>query len=283
MSTNTSEKRERQGSLKLVNPATIQRWGAFYVAETGLLAISKWWFSILLGSFLNPFFYLTSLGIGVGTLINARMGNVGVDGVSYIKFLAPALLAQVAMNDFVMECTFPVLNGFKWDKRYFAMNSTTLSGGQIALGTYLAAFVKTSITTTIYYLVLSSFGAINFIKDFLILPAVIFPAACFAAVMLGATATPENDDLFLNIMSRMLMMPLFLFSGTFYPLHTLPTFLQYLGYASPLWHSVELGRWIAYGHSINGSILIIHFAYLAILLVAGLTYARHRFNYRLAK
>ena len=275
--------RERLGSLKLVNPAGIERFGTLYVAEARIRTISKWWVSILSGSLLNPFFYLTSLGVGVGTLINARMGNAGVDGVSYIKFLAPALLAQVAMNDFMAETTFPVLQGFKWEKIFFAMNATSLSGRQIALGTYLGALVKTTITTSIYYCVLTAFGALQFFNDLPILIAVIYAAGCFAAVMMGAAATPENDDLFLNIMGRLLIMPLFLFSGTFYPLHSMPTILQYIGYISPLWHSVELGRWISYGHHIDTPILALHLGYLAVMCLGGLLYSTRRFEYRLTK
>jgi lipooligosaccharide transport system permease protein len=273
----------RVGSLKLVNPAKIKRFGTLYVAEARIRTLWKWRISILSGSLLSPFFYLTSLGVGVGTLINARVGNAGVDGVSYVKFIAPALIAQVAMNDFMTESTFPVLHGFKWEKVFFAMNATTLNGRQIALGTYLAAATKTLVTTSIYYGVLSLFGAVHFWGDFLMILAVVYAAGCFAAIMMGAAATPENDDLFLNIMGRLLIMPLFLFSGTFYPLHSMPTILEYVGYVSPLWHSVELARWIAYGHSIQGNVLAIHFVYLAVMFVAGIWYSAKRFEYRLTK
>ena len=224
-----------------------------------------------------------SLGVGVGTLINSNIGPRGIDGVTYLTFLAPALLASVAMTDFMNEVTFPVLHGFKWEKVYFSMNATTLSGRQIALGTYIAALVRTLATTFIYYLVLAGFGAVHFFADLPMVLGAVFGAGCFAAVMMGAAATPENDDLFLNIMGRLLIMPLFLFSGTFYPLHSMPTAVEYIGYLSPLWHSAELGRWISYGHHINGNILLIHIAYLSSMLIGGLMYATRRFEYRLTK
>jgi len=111
-----------------------------------------WIYSLLTVSLLNPFFYLASLGIGVGTFINNRAGGAGVDGVSYIVFLAPALLSSVAIQDFMGEVTFPVLQGFKWEKLFFAMNATPLTGRQIALGTYLASFIRTIVSVLIYFL-----------------------------------------------------------------------------------------------------------------------------------
>jgi len=111
----------------------------------------------------------------------------------------------------------------------------------------------------------------------------LFAAACFAAVMLAAAAATENDDLFLNLMGRVLIMPLFLFSGTFYPLTSMPVPLQAIGWVSPLWHATEMGRWVSYGHSISGAMIATHFIYLTILLIAGLLWAFNRFEYRLSK
>jgi lipooligosaccharide transport system permease protein len=198
-----------------------------------------WIFSLLTGSLLNPFFYLMSLGIGVGTFVNARAGSTGIDGVKYIVFLAPALLASVAMQDFMSEVAFPVLQGFKWDKIFFAMNSTPLSGRQIALGTYFASLIRTIGSVVIYFSVLLAFGAVDFWRAWPMAFTSLFAAGCFAAVMMGAAAATENDDLFLNLMGRVLIMPLFLFSGTFYPLSSSPLPLRMIGWISPLWHSTE--------------------------------------------
>jgi lipooligosaccharide transport system permease protein len=259
------------------------RRGTLYVMEARLRTMRRFFFSILTTSLLNPFFYLTSLGVGVGTFINNRAGSAGVDGVKYIIFLAPALLAAVAIQDFMGEVTFPVLQGFKWEKLFFAMNSTPITGLQIALGTYFAAMIRTIISTSIYFVVLLSFGAVHFSHAWPMLITSLYAAASFAAIMLGAAAATENDDLFLNLMGRLLIMPLFLFSGTFYPLTSMPIPLQAIGWISPLWHSTELGRWVSYGHHISGAMLLFHFAYLGTLLVLGLVWAVNRFEYRLSK
>ena len=240
-------------------------------------------FSLLTASLLNPFFYLASLGIGVGTFVNSRAGNAGVDGVKYIIFLAPALLASVAIQDFMSECTFPVLQGFKWEKLYFAMNATPLTGRQIALGTYLAALIRTIGSVLIYFSVLVAFRAVNPSQAWPMMFTALFAAAALAAVMLAAAAATESDDIFLNLMGRLLIMPLFLFSGTFYPLTSMPLPMQFIGWVSPLWHATELGRWVSYGHSISAMMIATHFIYLAALLIGGLLWAFNRFEYRLTK
>jgi lipooligosaccharide transport system permease protein len=279
----TNKTLTRQGSLVVVDAARAIRLGTLFVVEARLRTMAKWILSLLTSSLLNPFFYLMSLGIGVGTFINAKAGTAGIDGVKYIIFLAPALLAAVAMQDFMSEVTFPVLQGFKWDKNFFAMNATPLGGRQIALGTYFSSMIRTIGSILIYFFVLVGFGAVHPGRAWPMMLTSLYAAACFAAVMLAAAAAAENDDLFLNLMGRLLIMPLFLFSGTFYPLTSMPVALQIIGWISPLWHSTELGRWVSYGHHISGTMIFIHFAYLAAMLVGGLLWAFNRFEYRLSK
>ncbi len=257
--------------------------GAWYVTEARVRTLFRWIFSLLSSSLLNPFFYLMSLGIGVGTFVNARAGSTGIDGEKYIVFLAPALLAAVAIQDFMSEVTFPVLQGFKWDKTYFAMNATPLTGRQIALGTYFASLIRTIGSVVLYFAVLLGFGAVNFGRAWPMMLTSLYAAGCFAALMMAAAAATENDDIFLNLMGRLLIMPLFLFSGTFYPLSSMPWPLQTIGWISPLWHSTELGRWVSYGHQISPLMIVIHFTYLFALLVGGLLWAFNRFEYRLTK
>ena len=273
----------RRGSLVIIDTDRTLKRGVFYVIEARLRTMMHWIFSLLTGSLLNPFFYLASLGIGVGTFINQRAGSAGIDGVKYIIFLAPALLSAVAIQDFMGEVVFPTLQGFKWEKTFFAMNATPLTGRQIALGTYFSSLIRTIGSVVIYFAVLVGFGAVDPARAWPSMVTSLYAAACFGAFMLGAAAHAENDDLFLNLMGRLLIMPLFLFSGTFYPISSMPLPLQWLGWASPLWHATELGRWVSYGHHLSGSMIAIHFGYLAIFLVTGLLWAFNRFDYRLSK
>jgi len=93
----------------------------------------------------------------------------------------------------------------------------------------------------------------------------------------------KKDDVFMMITGRFVVMPMFLFSGTFYPLELMPTFLQWIGWISPLWHATDLGRFLTYGHQISTTTLIFHLIYMFALLVVGLYFAFSNYTKRLAK
>ena len=104
-----------------------------------------------------------------------------------------------------------------------------------------------------------------------------------AAVMLALAAKIEKEDFFFTIVGRFIMIPMFLFSGTFYPLSQMPFFLQFFGWISPLWHATELGRYLTYDYPISGPMLLIHFSVLAAMIVIGLTASFRIFAARLEK
>ena len=132
----------RQGSLKIVDAAKVAARGTIFVTEARLRAMLKWIWLILGIAIANPVLYLVSIGLGVGAYIDKNTGGMGVDGVSYITFLAPALLATAAIQGAIDESVYPTLEGFKWDKIFFSMNSTPLSGNHIATGVFLNSLIK---------------------------------------------------------------------------------------------------------------------------------------------
>jgi lipooligosaccharide transport system permease protein len=101
--------------------------------------------------------------------------------------------------------------------------------------------------------------------------------------MLFAAAKIEKEDQFFNVLGRLVLMPMFLFSGTFFPLSSMPIYLQPIGWVSPLWHATELGREAAYDYGISSLMVMVHFTVLALLLVVGLVLAARQFEKRLAK
>ena len=111
----------------------------------------------------NPLLYLLSVGIGIGSLVDSNQGAQGVDGVSYLTFLGPALLASTAIQGAIDEVVMPTMQGFKWNKNFFAMNSTPLTGKQIANGVYIAALVRVAFTVTIYWILLFPFRCLQLI------------------------------------------------------------------------------------------------------------------------
>jgi lipooligosaccharide transport system permease protein len=240
--------------VKTVN-RKVSTTGFWYVVEARLRNMLKWTRIIIFVAIANPVLYLISIGIGVGSLID---GNSPVDGVNYLTFLAPALLASAAIQGMLDEVIFPTFQGFKWYKNFFAMNATPLTGRDIAGGVFFSALIRTVFT-------------------------VILAGAGFGALILALAARAKSDDLFMMITGRFIMMPLFLFSGTFYPLEQMPVFLQWIGWISPLWHATDLGRLLTYGSDVSVEMVIVHLTYMLVMLVVGLFFAFRNYSKRLAK
>jgi lipooligosaccharide transport system permease protein len=275
--------RERQGSLKIVDAAKVAARGAIFVTEARLRAMLKWVWLIIGLAIANPVLYLISIGLGVGAYIDKNTGGMGVDGVSYVTFLAPALLATAAIQGAIDESVYPTLEGFKWNKTFFSMNATPLSGNHIAMGVFLNSLIRVIFTAVIYWLVMLAFGVLESPRAWLAIFTAVMAGAAFGALMQALAGMLENEDVFFTVLGRFVIMPLFLFSGTFYPLTNMPIYLQWIGWISPLWHATELGRWLSYGHEISSQMLYVHFIFLNSLLLIGIVASRRIFTKRLGK
>lgn len=258
---------------------TLQR--SWYVAEARLRNMYKWRAAIISVSVANPLLYLTAVGLGIGALIESG-GTQTVDGVRFMVFLAPALLATAAIQGTMDETIFPTMAGFKWEKSFYAMNATPLSSHEIANGVLIAAILRALFSSGVYFLALVALGAMSW-RAWPIIPLSCFAGLAFAVVLQAIITQLLNDDGFFAILQRFVMMPLFLFSGTYYPLETMPAGLQWIGWISPLWHATELGRWISYGSPITGTMFIVHFGYYAIMLTIGMYWVYNRYSWRLEK
>jgi lipooligosaccharide transport system permease protein len=245
--------------------------------------MSKWRAIIAAVDIGNPLFYLIAVGIGIGVLVEQGSGTSGTNGIKYIAFIAPALLANTAITGIMDETVFPTIEGFKWRKLFFAQNSTPISGRQIAIGVYLAALCRAIFSVSVYYILLLAFDVVNFGISVLLMPIAVLGGGAFGALMLFAAAKIEKEDQFFNILGRLVIMPMFLFSGTFFPLSSMPIFLQPIGWISPLWHATELGREAAFDYGISSTMVLVHLTFLITMLVTGLTLATRQFEKRLAK
>lgn len=273
----------RQGSLKIVDAAKVAARGAIFVTEARLRSMLKWIWLIIAIAIANPVLYLVSIGLGLGSFIDQNAGSAGVDGVSYLTFLAPALLATAAIQGALDESVFPTLEGFKWNKLFFSMNATPLSGNHIAMGVFFNSLIRTVFTAVLYWLVMLAFGVLESPRAWLAIFTAIMAGAAFGAFMQALAGFLENENVFFTIVERFIIMPLFLFSGTFYPLTNMPIYLQWIGWISPLWHATELGRWLTYGSEISTQMLFVHFIFLNSILVVGLIASRRIFTRRLGK
>lgn len=259
------------------------RNGAWRVAEYRLRQVTKWWGSIVAFGLGNPILFLLSVGLGVGSLVDANNGAEALGGVGYLQFVAPALLAAAAIQGVMDEVTFPTMDGFVWDKAFFAIGATSVSPKQIANGVMIVALLRGLFTTVLYLGILLAFGAIPVASVLPLLLTSMFAGWGWASLMLAFTARLESDDGYFAIISRFVVTPLFLFSGTFYPLEQMPIYLQPIGWISPIWHSTELGRFLSYGAEIEPIMFFVHFGYLALMGVVGMSLAYPKFHQRLLK
>jgi lipooligosaccharide transport system permease protein len=175
--------------------------GSRLVLQARLLNMKKFGAIIVAYSVANPLLYLLAIGAGVGTLINRSSG--GIDGVPYLVFLAPALLANAAIQGSMDETVFPTLAGFLWSKTFYGMNATPLGGRDIALGVYWAALVRNIFTVICYYLVMMFFGVLKAPHAWLAIPAGILAGAAFGAVMLAFAGKVTNEDHFFTFVGSL--------------------------------------------------------------------------------
>lgn len=255
--------------------------GSRFVFEARFMNMRKWSTEIIFASVANPVLYLLAIGAGVGSLINKNSG--GVDGVEYLVFLAPALLANAAIQGSMDETIFPTLSGFMWHKTFYGMNSTPLGGRQIALGVYQAAMLRNVLTVLFYYLIMALFGVLKAPHAWLAIPTGILAGASFGAIMLALAGNAKKEDNFFTFVGRFVITPMFFLSGTFFPLSSMPIYLQWIGWLSPVWHATDLGRFLTYGSDVPLWLAVVHALYLVLLAVVGLMFAIKIFERRLAK
>jgi len=241
-----------------------RRWGSWYVAEHRIRGMRSYLRTIVATSIGNPLVYLFALGVGLASLVGTPMG-----GVSYLTFVAPALLATAAVTVSAEESTYPMMMGFKWNPIFFAMNAAPISGKQIVNGMIIGMLARVVPTCAIYFVVMVLFGAVPSSLGFVGVLSASFTGLAVGVVIMSYTSTIEEDKGQMAMIMRFGITPMFLFSGTFFPLTTLPLYLQWIGWISPLWHGTELGRVLAYGASEPVWLTLVHVVYLVALAVFG--------------
>jgi lipooligosaccharide transport system permease protein len=236
------------------------------------------WRGSIYSSVLNPVLFLGAMGLGLGSLVNkhqpAQLGHV-----SYLAFLAPGLLAAAAMETAVGESTYPVYGSLKWNKVYQAAVSSPLRPADIFHGHVLFVTMRLTMNCAIFLAVAAAFGAILSPWMIAALPVAVLTGLAFATPIEAWAVTRTKDGSFAMIF-RFGMIPLFLFSGTFFPITQLPDWLRPVAYLTPLWHGVSLCRALNLGTADLGQALI-DVAYLIALATAGLLAGHRTYRRRL--
>jgi lipooligosaccharide transport system permease protein len=242
--------------------------------------MQKLWHGMVFSAFVQPLLYLLALGVGVGGYVDDN-SSAGLSGASYLEFVAPGLLAATVFQLAVPDSMWWVMGGTKWDKRYHAMTASPLGTDDI-LGGHLAwEAVRSAITAVAFLLVATLLGGIAS-PWALVTPLLAMLLAVAVSGPMAAWSTWVSTDQSFPVVMRLGVLPLFLFSGTFFPVSNLPGWIQPLAPISPLYHAVELMRAATTATYPGVGRLLVHVGVLVALSVAGWLVASRTFARRLA-
>jgi lipooligosaccharide transport system permease protein len=261
--------------------ASVRRWGWWYQAEWRLRSMKAYWSSIVGTALLTPLLYVLAMGIGLGSLVDANAG--GIDGVAYLTFVAPGLLVSTVVMSGTAELSYPVMAGFKWGRHYYARATTAASPQQVALGELLAVFIRLLAEALVFYAVLVAMGAVQPGWSVVMVPVAGLAGMAFGAPLGAYAATIENEGPEFPLIQRFVVMPMFLFAGTFFPLASMPVYLQWVGWISPMWHGTQLARAVGYGMPLSGADVLVHLGFLVALTTIGVWLALRSFVERLGR
>jgi lipooligosaccharide transport system permease protein len=237
------------------------------VAAWQALSFRRTWRATITTAFLNPIFFLLSVGVLLGNLVDRSGSSLG--GLSYIEFVAPGLLAVVAMQVGTNEAMYPIMAGIRWLRTYHAIVSTPVRVAELVLGTLGWAALRIFVAAVIFTSVAAVGGAFE---------SPLVALAPFAALLCGLAffapisivGAGSEEDFWFPTISRFVIVPMFLFAGTFFPVSQLPDWLEPIAWATPLWHGSTLCRDLATGN-VDALPSIVHVGFLAAIVVVGVT------------
>ena len=226
----------------------------------------------------GPLLYLGAMGAGVGSLV-ARHDSAALGGVSYLAFIAPGMVAATAMQTAAAEATWPVLGALRWMRVYHAQVATPLEPADVYDGHLLWMLSRVAMTCAAMLVAATVLQVPRSALAPFALPAAVLTGAAFAAPIAAWAATLETDSVF-SVLFRLGVTPMFLFSGTFFPIANLPVVLRGIAYATPLWHGADLCRGLVLG-GVTPLSALGHVAYLGAWTVAGVVAGRRTYTKRL--
>ncbi|HEY3523933.1 MAG TPA: ABC transporter permease [Candidatus Limnocylindrales bacterium] len=252
------------------------------VLEYDFRVFRRTWRGGLVTTFLAPVLFLASMGFGLGRFVDSS-GNAStaLAGVPYAAWLAPGLLAAQAMQTGGFAMTYPIMGRIVWDKTYHGMLATPLTISGIVLGEIGWVGLRLLLSSAVFLVVMTVFGLTLSPLAILAVPAAALTGLAFAAPIAAFTPTQRNDQGF-NAIFRFGITPLFLFSGTFFPIEQLPAVIRPIAWATPLWHGVDLIRQLTLGR-MDLPLAIVHLVMLVAFVTVGTAIALVTFRRALVK
>lgn len=256
----------------------MRRPPALRVVEREARIYARLWRGIAFSMFVQPLLYLAAMGVGLGKLVDAHSGSVG--GVDYLAFVAPGLMVASAAQLAAGDSLWPVLGGVKWTRHFFGIVATPIAPGDVYGGYVIWIALRSAFGAAAFLAIAAPLGAVPSVWGILAIPAAALCGAAFCALLAAFTITQETDLSFPMIM-RLGIVPLFLFSGTFFPVSELPAGLRVVAAVSPLWHGVSLARMATTG-SFEPLAALGHVAFLVACIAVGGAIGVRTFTRRLA-
>ena len=235
------------------------------------------WRGTAVSSVVTPVVYLLALGVGLGRYIGEI--SFGDKTYHYLEFVAPGLLAATTMQIAAFEASWPVLSAIKWTRVYHAMLATPLRVQDVVVGHQAFIALRMLSSAAVYFVVIAAFGGVESPLGLLAIPVATVIGIAFAVPIAAWGAHIETDSSFVAIF-RFVILPMFLFSGVFFPVSKLPAVLEAIAYVTPLWHGVDLCRQLTLGEVVASSAMA-HLVFLLAWMVGALTLAMIAYRKRL--
>jgi lipooligosaccharide transport system permease protein len=243
------------------------------------------WRATAVSTVVQPLLFVLAFGVGFGTLVGGSgQAAAATGGVDYLVWVAPGLLAMSAVQSGAFDSTYQVLSGFKWQRTYSAMTAGPITPGQVALGHLAWLAVKTTGAGLVCAAVIALLGGVAGPGILLAVLVSVLTGSAVAAPITAYAATQETEGASFATIFRFVIVPMTLFSGTFFPVDRLPALVRPLVWVSPLWHGTELARPAALGGPWPPwATTLGHLAFLLVLVGAGTALAVRNFTRRLAR
>ena len=241
------------------------------VLERGYFALKSSTWMVVASGFVEPLIYLVAFGYGIGQFIEGTVDGNG-NPISYAQFIAPALLATSAMNGAIYDSTWNVFFKMHFGRIYNGMLSTSMGTLDVALGEISWALLRGLAYAIGFMAIVTPLGLVPSGWGLLAIPASVLVAFGFAAVGMGITSYLKHRQQMQYI--QLVMLPMFLFSGTFFPLDIYPEPIQWLIQAMPLWQAIELIRGLTLG--ILNLAMLGHVLYFVVMIIGGLYFTTRR-------
>jgi lipooligosaccharide transport system permease protein len=258
----------------------IPRFPWLRVVEHEVLVYRRSWRGTLFSTFLSPVLFLAAMGIGLGAFVD-KSNPTALGGIPYLAFLGPGLIAAQAMQTAAFESTYPVMAGIVWLKTFDAMLATPVRVRDVIIGKLLWIGARLAMVTGVFLVVMFLFGAVASPRAILAWPVAILTGLAFTAPIAAFSATQTKDNGFAALF-RFGITPLFLFSGTFFPIAQLPELIRPVAYLTPLYHGVQLSSDLALG---TGDVVSVaeHLGALLMFIGIGVALCFVTFRRRLVK